>query len=691
MKANFSLLTLLVVFATTFAHGQVIYKNFHDFEWIIPGSQWWGFSKSAYLDFNEDGVVDFRMSLSNSFAPQYSNVTMNIASYGNNAIKYDTVYYTDQIRCAWHDPMDTITDCVKWAEYATLRNVGEGIFGFITMGHWNINQEGYVGIRLSTDTGVHYGWIRVYYYNEHAIIYDCAYESTPDTPIIIGEGIDKRAQIYNIEDINDTGEACDIFIEFDKVYDETGLDKYRIMIIKSDSVGSFTLDKANQVQDYHDITPNGQNKSLVLPCSLMDVNGNSLISMVPYNVFVLSVMTSGNPEENELSQPSDSITLNYYIPVAKRIVAYDGGESRTPEDLSVRFSKPSIFENFIQEYRMIAIERDSLDFFELEDAANLPSNCYTSILPTGSNNYLDHFTSNTLDCYGNPIVPDKAYYVKILSVPHPEYSNVGSLSESSTVIALHVPSYLKAGEMNPARVEYVDFEPDQVAGLNNPYYFDMNSDGIDDFQFNGGYYWNPDYENIWLYASAFQGAAVNGINDQWLFNLPDSAMISALTGHWGDYGEFWFKTIPGDCWGYWQGYNQSPKDGIAGLAVIKENDTIYGWITGSTACSEDVHLKEYAYLKDNIVGYHKLNKGEATIYPNPVRRYAKLQFNKPTMEQLTIQIIGLMGNILKSSIVNTGESFTKLDFGNLPDGIYLVIVKSSEKSRVFKVVKHDAP
>lgn len=680
MKTKKLLLTTLFLSVILSAGSQVVYTNIHDVAWHITGA---GYSASVDLDIDHDGIDDFRITLAKSGTPQYPGQAFSIHSLNGDSIKIDEEYpWAYATRCAWHDINDTISSSPMWdgerAEfyyYNWKQN--------LTMGYWNKNEIGYAGFKLIRNDGVHYGWIRAYYLDPNSIIYDYAYECQPDKPIIIGEGIDNKVQIYNVEDVSDFGNGKDLLIEYDKIFYYDSMQFYRVFVVKSDSAANFTLEKANQVppENYYILPVTSSNKSIRLFEYSKDVDGEFIGNNIPYRIFVMTTAYSGIPVENELSLPSEEIMLKTIVPTATDLVAYDGGESGNASDLTVRFFGPEAHENLVDEYRMIAIQRDSIINFTAEQAMMLPETHYGTVLPDGSDEYLGNFDQNTLDCYGNPIVPDKAYFVKILSAPNESYTTIGSLSDSSTIIALHVPSFLKAGEMDPSRIVYYDL-PNPYPGYLSPVYLDIDENNIYDFEFEFIEEWTPSWRNATI-AYTYDHSLIN-CNGAYTLKLPDSTMISKYSFSWCNQGIFYndYYTID-NCLGYWQ----EPGYGYTGLRVVADGDTIYSWIKIYTYCSGNLVLLEYANFKNDIVKVDEHLQSNFSITPNPVIDVAELRTRVPVQNEAIVDVVNLMGEHCLSVNISKGQTRTNLDFSGLHCGIYIVRVSCGDENQVLKILK----
>jgi hypothetical protein len=131
------------------------------------------------IDLNQDGINDFRLSTSTTWAPTY------------NGFHSIYTYDTNQVVCDANGPRvlntnDTISANSQWGTNGQL--LLEMNMQYVS-GNWNSVGIRYVGLRFAINNSWHYGWIRIEV-NNNIILYDWGYNATPDSSIIAGNGID---------------------------------------------------------------------------------------------------------------------------------------------------------------------------------------------------------------------------------------------------------------------------------------------------------------------------------------------------------------------------------------------------------------------------------------------------------------------------------------------------------------------
>lgn len=83
-----------------------------------------------------------------------------------------------------------------------------------------------------------------------------------------------------------------------------------------------------------------------------------------------------------------------------------------------------------------------------------------------------------------------------------------------------------------------------------------------------------------------------------------------------------------------------------------------------------------------------LSSGDITLYPNPVGYNVNLSFNAISSGNAEISIVNRLGSVLlkKSTTVTEGENIKKIDVSALPDGIYIVKLKTATGVQTAKLV-----
>ncbi|RXJ02940.1 copper amine oxidase N-terminal domain-containing protein [Anaerobacillus alkaliphilus] len=238
------------------------------------------------------------------------------------------------------------------------------------------------------------------------------------------------------EDIANAGDGSDMQVKFNKLPNESTLQEYRIMVVKTDQANSFNLIAANNVHsnNYTRVTKTGSNITQRLASTTRDIHGNLIRPSEPYKVFVLAV-SNVSGDRNTLSQPSSEIILsNPGVDVATGITVFDIGNNGNGQDIEVNFLKAAN-ETPISYYTVLVVRSHETANFTLDQANAVPVANYTRVDKTGSNLKIT-LPSTARDVRGNLITNGVAYNIFILSVADGTNATKNSLSAPSSSITL---------------------------------------------------------------------------------------------------------------------------------------------------------------------------------------------------------------------------------------------------------------
>nr|WP_248278283.1 copper amine oxidase N-terminal domain-containing protein [Paenibacillus sp. SZ31] len=238
-----------------------------------------------------------------------------------------------------------------------------------------------------------------------------------------------------VADISDYADGRDLRVSFNKAADESRISAYRVYVVRSANVGSFTLSAANASNNYTQVNKTGGNLSVTLPSSAVDTNGNRITNGISYRVFVLSVSNSGNSSQNVLSSSSSLITLsaNAAVTAPSSVAATDIGDNGDGRDLRVTFTK-SADETNVNHYRVFVVKNANAGSFTLSSANAVNSANYTYVSRTGNNQTITLSNgSRTVD--GDLIRNDVGYRVYVMAVNN-NASLANVISSASGIITL---------------------------------------------------------------------------------------------------------------------------------------------------------------------------------------------------------------------------------------------------------------
>ncbi|WP_186327994.1 copper amine oxidase N-terminal domain-containing protein [Paenibacillus xylanexedens] len=237
------------------------------------------------------------------------------------------------------------------------------------------------------------------------------------------------------------GDGRDLTVSFTRPTSEKAVSAYRIMLVKTRDVNSFTESAASAVPsaNYTSVTPNGSNPKLTLNAQTRDVNGDLLNSNETYRLYVLTVGNSSNNYKNALNWSSQALKLNNVKSTVQAVTslrAADVSDYGDGRDLEINFTQPSTTSN-ITYYRAFVVKAKDSSAFNLA-AANKVSSANSTIIYKGNTAAVkSKLTSSTRDTSGELIKSNTAYVVYILSVSTNTTTD-SKLSAASSSLTLSV-------------------------------------------------------------------------------------------------------------------------------------------------------------------------------------------------------------------------------------------------------------
>lgn len=246
----------------------------------------WGGKRSAYISGLNGNQVGAYFD--------YSNYQYNLNVYSSYSI------------------ISSLNSWQNEALFGTF-NFGGGGYGGNSNGAWSSKFDKYVALKFNDGVNTYYGWARFDVtsgYNS-ITIKDFAFENQPNTHIKAGDMTNINLIANNIiaNDISNKHNGNDLEVSFNKAADENGILNYRMIAVKTSASSNFNISKANSSTSYVSLTPNGGNHTSIFNSSSKDSDGELIKENIPYSIFVLSVPDLTNLTSSNLSEPSNSITL----------------------------------------------------------------------------------------------------------------------------------------------------------------------------------------------------------------------------------------------------------------------------------------------------------------------------------------------------------------------------------------------
>ncbi|MEW4371082.1 copper amine oxidase N-terminal domain-containing protein [Paenibacillus kandeliae] len=226
--------------------------------------------------------------------------------------------------------------------------------------------------------------------------------------------------------------AKDITVSFTPAND-TGINEYRIIAVRTDQAGSFNLAAANNTSsaNYTRVNKTAAKVTQALTDSTKDSNGNALVKNVSYRLYVLAVADGSTRTVNALSGASNDFTLTEKAVAAPTSVSADAINNGTA--IRVSFSRPSDTTG-INSYAIMLVPSANANSFSLADANRVTAPNYQTV--TGSTYSEWSFSLSNTDYSGNALRQGVTYKAFVVSVANGSTATVNALSPASREVTM---------------------------------------------------------------------------------------------------------------------------------------------------------------------------------------------------------------------------------------------------------------
>lgn len=462
--AKYSALAAGVALAGS-AQAQIVYTDINDTT-IMQ-------TDSLMLDLNNDGIADFKIK-----AEKYSYSSSG-SYYGYTYIvklKADFVFVegTDTINevlnsyvassyssGTYYPKALNLMDSIKnkptnnselWVEdtYGILNGKGYYYMKFgsntssnnIDFGQFDGVMDKYLAFRFGIKGKMHLGWVRldVAADGKSFTVKSYAYETQAETDILAGYtgGPVVEADLVSdlvVKDVSDNSNASDISVTFTKATDESGIDEYRAIVVKSANASSFGLSAASALTNdrYTQIAKTGGNINVTLNANLKDSDGDDIALNSEYKIYILSVADGTNANTNALYTESGAVvTLHSTVDQVSNVVLSDIADNGDASDLNIAFNMAAD-ESRLSEYRVFLVKSSKASAFDLA-AANSNSN-YFKVSANGSN-INTVLGSGLKDTDGDAIANGSSLKAFVLSLANGTDADINALSAVSNEVVL---------------------------------------------------------------------------------------------------------------------------------------------------------------------------------------------------------------------------------------------------------------
>jgi hypothetical protein len=248
------------------------------------------------------------------------------------------------------------------------------------------------------------------------------------------------------QDVSDFGDGRDLQVSFTRAANESLVDHYRVLIVKSGNILNLSSAQTIASYNYSTVLPTGTNPSIKLTSASRSVDGDSIKSNQAYVAYVLTVGKGSNA--STLSSGSSTMTLvNKTVAAINNVQVNDTSDYGDGRDLSVSFNKLSD-ESKISSYRIFVVKATNYSNFNLATANNVSSANYTLVSKTG-NNITQILSSGARDVDGALIKTGVSYRVFVMAMDSSNAANhvLSSVSSAITLSNIGV-SNLNVSDVN---------------------------------------------------------------------------------------------------------------------------------------------------------------------------------------------------------------------------------------------------
>ncbi len=259
--------------------------------------------------------------------------------------------------------------------------------------------------------------------------------------------------------------------------------------------------------------------------------------------------------------------------------------------------------------------------------------------------------------------------------------------------------YYKAGDMF---INYRDINPDTLIyaffigqpDLEN-YFIDVNGDFQNDLQFRAYCFQSAGTQSYYLKISSLNqnsfirygrtDSVFNPNFSSWMIaKIADPLLIGdTINPQIASWDSTLYITYFAYCCGASQTVTDWNSDAIDKYIAVKHlnnTDTIYGWIRVN--CDPGCFIKDYSF-GSGLISVNEIDKDNFKIFPNPAKN--KIFVQQPIPGKAEIKIFDIVGRQSLPTLFNPPQNF-EIDISTLNSGIYFIIVKSSERSYIEKII-----
>lgn len=416
-KIDFKYLIICLFIGITNSFCQIIYHDLNPDVAFPIGSPLPTYSYT--LDIDGDGTNDYRIRQD---GPPGGTIYWNIDCFNGNTIV----------------SLGIFVDTLVYGSNISSGSIFSGSSTLCSLSNpnpWYNLKNHFIGICFNSPTGLKYGWIRL---KNIMTISDYAYNSASNQTIFAGEGMPYIDQNLQIQDVSNFGNGTDMRVKFNKIFYETMISAYKVIIVPNSNLSTFNLDSAKQVLNSNSllISPMNKNIDTILNSSSKDVYGNLITSLKPYNAFVVSLPNLSNTFDTLISYVSNKLTLENPNLPAHIVNITSTKIPGSYYNLNLSFNPP-VTENSILNYRLFFIQASDSVNFNIDRANLVTAANYIVIAKTGSSQNINVQSNQARTHNGNLLKPFMKYKAVLMSVTDTITTNTSVLSNISNSFTVY--------------------------------------------------------------------------------------------------------------------------------------------------------------------------------------------------------------------------------------------------------------
>lgn len=249
MKTNKILALFCILFINFTLSSQIIYIDIPDTVLLLPPIPTQSGQATNFYDFdiNNDSCIDltFELYVHKCYWPEWQVYEVWTIEQINPKDSLFTIY--EDINCMKKlEQYDTIDMNQSWSPNYILIS-GTNYFTQSKNKYWICNPSNsskYCGIKFINNGNIHYGWIRLSWNSNYVVVYDYAFNATPDLMILAGQtGLTEINEILKNDSFTISHIGCQLEITSKSI--NSKIDRIRLIGISGQCIRDIEINNFN--------------------------------------------------------------------------------------------------------------------------------------------------------------------------------------------------------------------------------------------------------------------------------------------------------------------------------------------------------------------------------------------------------------------------------------------------------------